>query len=244
MINLLMRKLLLFFVLVFFVSLSIAQTNADSTKLKSDLGFDFVSRYLWRGMMVNTSPNLQPYLGFEYKGISIGAWGSYATDGQFAEVDLYLSYAYDQFTFTINDYYTEDENDFGRFDNFNYKNNVTNHALELMVDYDFGEKLPLTLTAATIFYGNDKKTNGDNYFSTWLQANYTLKLNEYNLDVFLGGTPAKSIYNTQEGNMAEIGVKLSRIIDLSDKFSMPMSVALVTNPADENIFMVLSLGVK
>jgi hypothetical protein len=62
--------------------------------------------------------------------------------------------------------------------------------------------------------------------------------------VFVGVTPAKSIYNSKEGNVAEVGTKLSKSIEVSEKLSIPMSVALVTNPADENIFLILSIGLN
>jgi hypothetical protein len=239
-----MKKTTLLTLFAFLLIFANAQNPPENSTLNTDLGFDFVNRYLWRGTIVNASPNLQPYLGLEYKGFNFGAWGSYATDGQFAEVDLFLSYSYEGLTLTLNDYYTENEDSLLQFDNFNFNDDKTNHALEFMVNYEFGEKLPLTLSAATIFYGNDKDEKGNNYYSTWLQANYTFKLNDYDLDVFVGATPAKSIYNSKEGNVAEIGAKLSKSIDISEKFSIPMSVALVTNPAEENIFMILSIGLN
>lgn len=239
-----MKKIILFSL---FASLFISvysQNSEDDTHLSTDLGFDFVNRYFWRGAMINSSPNLQPYLGLEYKGFSLGAWGSYATDGQFAEVDLFLSYSVKGFTLTLNDYYTENEDSLLQFDSFNYDDKKTNHALEFMVSYEFGEKIPLTLSAATIFYGNDKRPNGDNYYSTWLQANYTFDLNDYSLDLFVGATPAKSIYNAQEGNVAEVGVRISKEVTVSERFTVPLSVALVTNPADDNIFLLLSIGLN
>jgi hypothetical protein len=239
-----MKKIVLLSLLVVLFLATYAQSSEDAPPIKAELGFDFVNRYFWRGAIVNSSPNLQPYLGLEYKGFSLGAWGSYATDGQFAEVDLFLSYSLKGFTLTLNDYYTENEDSLLQFDNFNYLDNKTNHALEFMISYEFGEKIPLTLSAATIFYGNDKKPKGDNYYSTWLQANYTFDLNDYSLDLFVGATPAKSIYNSREGNVAEVGVRLSKEVAVSERFTVPLSVALVTNPAEDNIFLLLSIGLN
>jgi hypothetical protein len=168
-----MKKTILLTFFTYLLLFVNAQNPPENNSLNTDLGFDFANRYLWRGTIVNASPNLQPYLSMEYKGFGIGAWGSYATDGQFAEVDLFLSYSYEGLTLTLNDYYTENEDSLLQFDNFNFNDDKTNHALELMVNYEFGEDFPLTLSAATIFYGNDKDEKGNNYYSTWLQANYS-----------------------------------------------------------------------
>ncbi len=36
----------------------------------------FVSRYLWRGFLVNDSPAIQPTVGFGYKGFTVTSWSS------------------------------------------------------------------------------------------------------------------------------------------------------------------------
>ncbi|MFO7862531.1 MAG: hypothetical protein R6U85_00890 [Salinivirgaceae bacterium] len=218
-----------------------ASEPADTTLFEPNAGVDFTNRYIWRGMAVNNSPNLQPYADISYKNFTLGTWGSYATDGQFAEIDLFLAYNFNNFNITISDYYTENENDFGEYDLFNYKNKVTNHALEFMVDYQLPGKFPFIITAATMFYGLDKNIEGDNLYSTWLQVAYPFSIKNYDMTVFLGGTPHESMYS-DEANITEFGIQFAKNIAITDQFSLPVAVALITNPAEENIFVTLNIS--
>ncbi|MDA3867442.1 MAG: hypothetical protein PF489_11940 [Salinivirgaceae bacterium] len=214
---------------------------ADTTLFEPNAGIDFTNRYIWRGMALNSSPNLQPYADISYKNFTLGTWGSYATDGQFAEVDLFLAYSINNFNLTLTDYYTENENDYGEYDLFNYKNKVTNHALEFMVDYQLPGRFPIVLTAATIFYGLDKNIEGENLYSTWVQVAYPFSIKNYDLKVFLGGTPHESIY-CNEANITELGIQFSKEITITDRFSLPVAVALITNPTEEDVFVRFNIG--
>ncbi len=222
-----------------------AGAGNDSLAWQPDVGFDFTSRYVWRGSALSNSPNLQPYLGIGYKNFGFGAWGSYATDGNYAEIDLWVSYSIAGLNITLNDYYTEDETDYDAFYAFDYKANTTNHALELMLDYQLPiEKVPLKLTAATIFFGNDKNTNGDNNYSTYFQIAYPFEIKSYTFDLFVGATPHTSMYNGNGANVVETGIQIARDVKLSEHFTLPLSATLLANPAQENIFLIMTIGIN
>ncbi len=224
---------------------TLGQPLKDSTDWQPDAGFDFTNRYVWRGSALSNAPNLQPYLGIGYKNFGFGAWGSYATDGNYAEIDLWLSYSIAGLNITLNDYYTEDETNYDAFYAFDYKANTTNHALELMLDYQLPfEKIPFKFTAATIFFGNDKKNNGENNYSTYFQLAYPMTIKEYNINLFVGGTPHKSMYNDEGANVIETGVQIARDIQISNQFSLPLSATLLANPAQENFFLIMAIGIN
>ena len=101
-----MKKLLSLLLLLSLATTAFSNEPPDSIKFEPSLGVDLSTRYIWRGMMLDNAAQFQPWADLTYQNLSVGAWGSYASDGSFAEVDIYLSYAIKNFTFTLNDYFT------------------------------------------------------------------------------------------------------------------------------------------
>ncbi len=71
------------------------------------LSLDYASRYVWRGMVANQDPVLQPSLTLSWYGFSVNAWGNVDTTNygdheggyndrkwEFSEVDYTLSYSH------------------------------------------------------------------------------------------------------------------------------------------------------
>ena len=54
---------------------------------------DFVSSYIWRGMDSGNA-SVQPSLGFNWKGLTVYAWGSTEFRHKNNEIDLSLEYEY------------------------------------------------------------------------------------------------------------------------------------------------------
>ena len=67
---------------------------------------DVVNHYIWRGQDLG-HVSLQPTLGFDYKGLSLTAWGSVGlSDAQDTEeFDLTLAYSINGFNIGITDYW-------------------------------------------------------------------------------------------------------------------------------------------
>lgn len=95
------------------ISLSYANSNADpsintgESSISFEAGLDYVSKYVWRGILINDEPVLQPDITASYKGLNANIWGSidltdygyesgdYNNRGNsFQEVDYTLSYSY------------------------------------------------------------------------------------------------------------------------------------------------------
>ena len=71
------------------------QVNAQEDESESlfDVGFDFVSSYIWRGTKFGTGPAIQPSISLSTGGFTVGGWGNYNfTSDEGAEADIYLSY--------------------------------------------------------------------------------------------------------------------------------------------------------
>jgi len=179
-----------------------------------NIGADFMSRYIWRGIDFGNSPAIQPNIYFSWQGLNIGTWGSYAFSaqsirindttveniGHYSEMDLYICYTLKWFTLMVFDYFTIDglnANEGNRY--FDYNNNTTGHTFEISFTFDGPEKCPLQFIAATLVYGADKNKDtlgiygsGDkNNFSTYFELAYNFNFPRIGLEMrpFIGGTP-------------------------------------------------------
>ena len=71
----------------------------ESNELSFELGADFYSKYIWRGIVVTDDYAFQPSINVSYGGLTAGVWGnvdmtSYTgNSGEFTEVDYTLDYS-------------------------------------------------------------------------------------------------------------------------------------------------------
>jgi hypothetical protein len=227
-----------------------AQEKYDfSVKASADL----VSSYIWRGVpsysYVNEqpvlAPNFQPTLGFGLGGFELGAWGSTDFTGSFKELDLYALYKYKTVTITFTDYYW-DLNWLSK-PYFSYNHETTSHLLEGALSYK-GEKIPLSLTVATMFYGADKKFDdpSKNNFSTYIELGYTFKVKEFSFDTFMGMTPADGLYGDGYGGVTgfgvvNLGLTGYKTIKLSEKYETTLRSSLIFNPQHDKAYLVFGI---
>ncbi|MGV8152590.1 MAG: hypothetical protein ACP5OG_05905 [Candidatus Nanoarchaeia archaeon] len=88
--------------MVFFVIANLSQIafcEQDSKSLGIGIDMDFVSKYIWRGQVINNEPVFQPSLNFSYQNWQANIWGSvdmtnpHDKDWEFTEVDYTLTYS-------------------------------------------------------------------------------------------------------------------------------------------------------
>ena len=207
-----------------------------------DARADIVSRYIWRGMNLSTSPAIQPNIEFNIGNFCLGSWGSYTFSSEpYQEVDLYLSYSFNSITLTINNYFVPVDSISFNNNYFNWNKNTTPHALEAMVSIDNIFNSSLSFSSATILYGNDLDGDGNKYFSTYFELNHALNIGDNEVSSFLGLTPFESLY--AEGfSVTNIGLSVSRKVQLSDHVSLPFYGSFIINPNSENAYLVFGLS--
>ncbi len=221
------------------------EVNPDETQKDSEFvfGADLVSRYLWRGLDLGSAAAVQPGFSWNMGGFSVGTWGSYSLDGNFAEADLFIAYNYKFVTLTINDYFFPIEDFNVNNEYFNYKSDETSHLFEAMLQFTGVEKFPFGFLIATTFYGADLDANGDNIYSTYLELSYPLSINKVELDFFIG-----AVVNDQPNAYADgagvinMGFKASKPIKISDEYSMGTFFSMVVNPKYESIYLIFGLS--
>ncbi|NJD22770.1 MAG: hypothetical protein FIA82_08915 [Melioribacter sp.] len=221
------KNILILVVIVFTTFNSFAQLK---------FGADIYSRYNWRGLDFGNAPAFQPSLAFTVGGFSIGAWGSYAfptTTTTYAENDLYASYAFSivsagNFTLLFTDYYYPSAGI--KFSDF--EKNGGAHTMEAGVTYSGPEKFPISL-ALYLNIHNDV----DN--SSYIQIGYPFSVYDATITLAAGFVPSKSAYYvTNKANLINLNITAAKSIAITDKFSIPINVSYIANPALDITYLV------
>jgi len=225
---------------------SIATAIADSLEaLKPshlNIGFDFVTRYVWRGFDYGVAPGFQPSLSYttEYKkvGIEIGAWGSYAVTGSFAEIDLYGTFSFPYGWVGVVDYYYPTE--VAASEKFYDFTETSTHAIEGLVGFDGFKKFPIKAMFGYNFFAPTTDPNG----SWYVELSYPFKM-KHNVELNIVAGAGYGDYYTQDGGFMPINIGLSASRSFSvakDKLEIPVSISLITNPDTQKIFFVATVG--
>lgn len=192
-------------------------------------GADIVSRYVWRGTDFGNAPAIQPTLEFASGDFVIGAWGSYALSSNIggAEADLYASYAINDFSIGITDYYFPGEGFAGGVpvttgNYFDYENA---HSYELNLGYSYQD----FSISANYFFAN---LNDDLYF----ELGYSLE----NV-AFFAGVGNENYTADGEFNFVNVGLSSSKDIVVTDTFTLPVFGSIILNPDSEQLFLLVGI---
>ena len=239
------------FLIIFFYSVS----NFAQTSIEVNGGADFVSRYVWRGSLVNDAPNVQPSLSLSYYGFNFGFWGSYSlskinvSDNDYSlsqEIDTYISYSFKlnksmNFSALVTDYYYPLSGiEIGNFNNYDDPNGRGAHTLELGLLLEGTNSFPLSFAGYVNIY-NDEGNNA--YF----QIDYSTKVSDYNIDLFVGAAAGSAknpgYYGTEKFNVINLGITANRELKVSNSFSIPVSVSYILNPKAETSYLIFGLSI-
>lgn len=225
---------------IIFLLMALSYLEAQSN-FSADLGTDLVNRYVWRGQSLSNTPSIQPYTEISFNNLTLGSWGSYSFGQQeMQEVDLYLSYGTNFLTFTLNDYFNPtDTYDVHHY--FDLDKNTTLHVLEAIVEVADIPNVPVTLSAGVMFYGCDLDENGKSLYSTYVEVAYPFSINETELNLFVGATPAAGFYNDKAG-IVNAGLGMSKEISITESYSLPLSGSFIVDPSKGNVFLVVGVS--
>jgi hypothetical protein len=140
-------------------------------------------------------------------------------------------------------------NDGNRY--FDWNNATTGHTLEGILTFDGTDDFPLQVTAATLFYGEDKDKDstgvygygGKNNFSTYFEVAYTFDIQKIGVELkpFIGGTPSGSSWYGPYGGIINIGLTARKNIGITPAYSLPVQVSFITNPQAQNAYLVFGM---
>lgn len=250
---------IIFFIAANTVLFNLSGQNNDKQSPFS-FGCDMYNRYIWRGINLggNTAsfqPNADVTFVNNKHSVSLGTFGAYSAGGQqLQEADIILSYTYNNLlNITVTDYFFPSDNGLNQ-KYFNYKDKETGHVFEGVVSFEGTKKIPLSLLFAMNFYGADaRKTNtngsaGNIIMSKYLELNYKKEFSNSELNIFVGAAlddfnnGETGFYGNYSYGVINTGLKLSKEISITDKFSLPVQSQLIFNPEAERIFLVFGFS--
>ncbi len=246
-----MKRLFITWILLLMVCpLIIAQqeTLEKKSKVKTTIGVDFMSRYVWRGLDYGTGASAQPWTNTTFGAFNLSSWGAFSADGDYAEIVLKAGVTVRGVKFQIGDTFVhpEEKKD---IDYFEYGNDSTRHNLSANLFFGGTPSLPVKFMISTYFHGPDKerdkvtrvKTTKQN-FSTYILATYPFGNETTAYEAHLALTPADGVYR-QDFGVVDFGLTIKKKIKLSENYKLPVSAAFIANPYDDNFFMVFGFHI-
>ncbi len=229
--------------LLLVISVFSLNSAAAENPVSVTAGATFVSRYNWRGSDYGAAASIQPALTATYKGLNVGFWGSYSPN--FEEIDTWASYSYQvpnsiTITGVVTDYFFPDMGlELFNYNNWDDPDGAGAHTIELGAVIAGPEKLPLVFSAYVNVYNDEGKNK---YF----QLDYNATLGENTLGLTVGATSGSkknpSYYGSDDFAIINLGAKIGRTIEFTDKFSLPVFGQVIVNPNAEQAYMVFGFS--
>ncbi len=211
--------------LLFVSALSLnGQENKKDTRFS--VNADLYSSYIWRGCRLGKGPAIQPNFKYTNGGLTAGIWGSFDAFG-YAESDPYVSYSFPfGLTLGLTDYYFPD------LQVFDISDTAGSHAIEINTGFSL-KGFNLSANYILNQAGGAGSAGDDIYF----QAGYSFT----NFNVFIG---AGDGWHTIDGkfNLCNIGLGTTRQIQITEKFSIPLTGQVILNPDREQLFVVAGIS--
>lgn len=227
-----MKKL----ILTFLIMCSLVSFAQDENSNKPDLqaGFDLATTYLWRGFEIGNGPVIQPWAQISLKGVTAGIWSTTNYLGDSKEVDVFLKYGIRNFTFSFTDLYSVGVPGMNT-NYFDFRNAFTGHVSEFGISWGGTEKFPFIFSGGMLMYGLalDPRTDDASKLnhSMYFEAAYYGKIRDYTYNIFAGFVPTASIfYQTDKFSFINLGFKAGKVIQITDKFSVPVNLTLAVSP--------------
>lgn len=211
---------------------------------EGELQADVVTSYVWRGQE-NAGISIQPTAAISWKGLQLGAWGSYEISGKNAagkELDLTLSYSAKGFSIGMTDYFIGASSPF-----FNYKNNETNHTFEAMIGYDFG---CVSVNWFTNVAGLDgcNQFNGKRAYSSYLQLAAPFKLAKMDWTASVGMVPWSTDFyaadNSRHFHVNSVALQAGYDVKCGSRFTLPVFANISANPSSNSMFFFIGCTLK
>jgi hypothetical protein len=187
------------------------------------------------------------------------------------EADIYISYTLkDMFSLTFTDYFFPDETS-GRNKYFNYNMDwdkinsgeeaQTGHVVEAALSFNGTDNIPVSVMFAMNIWGADSRKYTEEsgvmvaedkiVMSKYLELGYSTDVNGVAVDVFAGaaldnpeiekGEPT-GFYGQRAAGFINLGFSLSKEIQITENYSLPIFGSFITNPEAENVFMVFGIS--
>ena len=254
------KRLLGIIVLIIIAQLNSFSQNRES---KFNLNVDFSNRHTWRGGLTLGTACIKPSIEYNVNNFKIGAWGLYALDTSYDEVDIYIGYNIGNFSFMAYDFYMPSAGyKNSNFSDYSQKTGL--HMFDFTASYTFSGEYPLTIMGAATYYKPEAYMSEESIakqgelskLSTYLELSYPTKIAGKNISWTLGMAPGKSrysrlfldngdkLYSQNAFYIVNMGLNISDKIKITDKFSLPISAELTYNPHQDKLYLQVNISLN
>lgn len=217
-------------------------------KVEGSIGTDLVSSYLWRGQQC-AFVSLQPTASLNWKGLSLGAWGSVAIvpqdkfKGTQDELDISLSYNIKGFNVGVTDYFFAD-NGHPYFKHGGI--GKTAHTFEGTVGYAWKY---LEFNWYTNFAGNDGAgKNRKRAYSSYMQLDVPFHWVHIDWKATIGAVPYTTDFYAQDDShgfhINQVALRAEYPIQCGKKFQLPVYAQLMANPSNRNFYYMFGFTIN
>ncbi len=234
---------------------SFIDIHAQDT-LRLDAFVELVSTYNYRAIDYGNSPAIQPRVSAYYKNFEISAWGSQALISRvkintedtelvpFTELDMWIKYyfhtPFGTFAPAIMDYFYPYKNKrFFDYSGLKDRQSTGSHYANISLEYILSQKYPLKLTFDYCFHNDPQRP-------LYIEALYSFYKNNYIIEPYIGiakgmgysGITDQYKIDKNQFGVCNLGINITRFIEISDKFKMPITVSLSMQPYSEMTWLV------
>ncbi|MDY6801313.1 MAG: hypothetical protein SVU94_08825 [Bacteroidota bacterium] len=231
------RKLTFAFIFIHLANLLFGRDNIPDV----NLGIDFRTMHVWRGIATSTVPTLEPSVTFSKKSYSMGVWAAQSIDGTYSEMDIYFNYDFRNFSFNVYDYYCPTS--FSGNDEFtDFNEHTTKHTIELDIAYHGSSYFPFQILIATMVFGDDlNPRNQNNYYSTYFELGYKTQLHQTDIRLFLGLNAFDGYYGDKFG-VVNTGLTAINYFKITNFKEIPVQTTFIANPMHKNYYILFGFS--
>ncbi|MCH8558834.1 MAG: hypothetical protein LAT84_13485 [Balneolia bacterium] len=208
-------------------------------------GVDITSRFIYRGLDLGSSPQVQPSIALNYGDFNFTLWGSHplalTPDGDdYKEFKFWMNYTFDAGSFTIT---PQIENHFdANSDLFDFDDATTTHVFQASVGFAGKGDVAPDLLVGYAFWGNEGLEP-----TLYIEAGVSFGVGDVALRPFFSTQYSEEggfVDLGYEGDfvMNQLGIRASRHLRISDSISVPMGVLVAINPKTERAFTAFSIS--
>lgn len=199
------------------------------------------NQLVWRGQRLGTGISIEPSATVTSGRFSFNAWAAFTADNSYTELDLVPSYQFDLFSLSLLDYYIPVSEQSNKF--LNFKEGQSRHSLELTIDNYSIEKQRFKWMVGTFFAGDRDSITNNSLYSTYLEFKYPFTVLGIDVEPVVGLTPFRGLY-ADNFAFVNTGISLSKELQLSSRFSIPLAISFIHNPYLNVQTFVVSCGIS
>ena len=172
--------------IVVMIVLMLPTTAGAQKRVEGSVSADVISHYIWRGQD-RGGFSVQPAMSASWQGLSLGVFGSTGFSSDDAqEIDVTLGFERWGVNIGVTDYWETGIDENNRYLHIEKEGA---HQLEGNIGYTCKY---FSLQAYTVFWGRDRKWNGDRAYSTYVELGVPFRLGGVDWKLRGGFTPFES----------------------------------------------------